>query len=210
MDKYADRQEAGQILAKMLSAYANEPNTLILALPRGGVPVAYEIAKKLRLPLDVFLVRKLGVPGQEELAMGALAMGGISFLNDQLIHDLDISPAILKGVSLTETRELERRDKLYRGKRPFPLLKNKTLILVDDGIATGATLLAAIKALAQSNPAKIIVAVPVAEKSIIEKITNQVAQVVCPLQPVDFYSVGHWYESFEQVSDEEVLALLKL
>lgn len=208
MDKYLNRQEAGLILADQLESYAHTPNLLVLALPRGGVPVAYEIAKRLKAPLDVFIVRKLGVPTHEELAMGAIAMGGCIVLNEEIIRELRISPTAIKRVAAAEKMELARREKVYRGSKAFPDMKDKTIILVDDGIATGATILAAIQAIRKEHPAKLIAAVPVAEKSIVEKIAAQVDLLICPLQPLYFYAVGSWYETFEQTADEEVLELL--
>ena len=209
MDRYLNRESAGKILAQELDVYAKNPNTIVLALPRGGVPVAYEIAKALQAPLDVFVVRKLGVPGHEELAMGAIAMGGISILNENIIRDLQISPEAIKRVSQAEQKELERRVQAYRGKLPFPELKNRIVILVDDGIATGATIRAAVAALKKIGPAKLIVAVPVAEKSMCEKLTLLADQLLCPLCPLYFNAVGAWYDDFGQTSDEEVCSLLK-
>ncbi len=209
MDRYLNRAAAGKILAQELKHYAQRPKTLVLALPRGGVPVAYEIAKALQTPLDVFVVRKLGVPGHEELAMGAIAMGGCSILNDDIIHDLKILPAALTRVTQEEEKELERRVALYRGAQPFPDLQNHLVILVDDGIATGATMRAAVIALKRNNPAKLIIAVPVAEKSMCATLSNMVDELICPLRPLDFHAVGAWYENFGQTSDEEVRTLLK-
>jgi putative phosphoribosyl transferase len=209
MDRYLDREAAGKVLAQELGSYAHKPETLVLGLPRGGVPVAFEIAKALSAPLDVFIVRKLGVPGQEELAMGAIAMGGISVLNENIIRDLKISPEAIKRVTQVEQKELERRIQTYRGSQPFPQLENRILILVDDGIATGATIRAAITALKKANPAKLIIAVPVAEKSMCEKLALMVDKMICPLRPLYFNAVGAWYEDFGQTSDEEVCSLLK-
>lgn len=208
MDRYLNREDAGKQLAKELAIGKKLPEPLVLALPRGGVPVAYEIAKTLHAQLDVFVVRKLGVPGHEELAMGAIAMGGISVLNDSIIRELRISPEAIKRVMQAEQQEVERRIANYRGTQAFPVIRDRTVILVDDGIATGATIRAAITALKKEEPASIIVAVPVAEKSICEKLAQTVDLLICPLRPLYFHAVGAWYEHFEQTSDEEVRSLL--
>lgn len=208
MDKYLNRQEAGKVLAQELIAYKNKP-VLILALPRGGVPIAYEIAKQLQAPLDVFIVRKLGVPGHEEFAMGAMAVGEVILLNEGIIKQLNISNQEVQQVISKEKNELARRQKAYRDDLAFPSLVDNTVILVDDGIATGATISAAIQALKKLNPKEIIVAVPVAEKSILKQISTLVDKVVCPHCPEIFHAVGNWYEHFDQTSDEEVCSLLK-
>ena len=209
MDRYLNRKEAGQILAKALNAYADRDNVVVLALPRGGVPVAYEIAKELHAPLDVFIVRKLGVPGHSELAMGAIAMGGAMVFNDEIVNDLQIPESAIQAVIAKEEQELKRRNMAYRGGHPFPSLKGKIVILVDDGIATGATIRAAIKALRQLHPATLIVAVPVADKSICDQIKPSVDYFYCPMQPYSLYAVGAWYDDFSQTEDEEVYTLLK-
>lgn len=206
--RYLDRHEAGQILAKELTLYRNNPNVVVLALPRGGVPVAYEIAKNLNVPLDVFIVRKLGVPGHEELAMGAIAMDGTIVFNEEIVQYLNISKSDMDRVIQMEQQELERRKILYRGHRPFPIIKDKTIILVDDGLATGATMRAAIQALQEHYPAKIIVAIPVAATESFEKILSLVNEVVCPVITDNFYGVGFWYVNFPQTSDTEVHELL--
>ena len=208
MEKYHDRKEAGKILAEQLKAYANRKDVVVLALPRGGVPVAYEVAQALNLPLDVFIVRKLGVPGHEELAMGAIAMGGVTVFNDEIVRDLHIAKASIDSVIKSENEELKRREIRYRGKRPFPILTKKVVILVDDGIATGATMYAAVKALRHLQPASIVIAVPVAAADTCEKLAVLADKMVCPLRPHLFYAVGSWYDYFEQTEDEEVSELL--
>lgn len=209
MEKFFDRKDAGIALAKELKAYKNKPNVIALALPRGGVPVAYEIAKALAIPLDIFIVRKLGVPGHEELAMGAIASGGTVIFNEQVLAQLSLDKVSIDQVMQAEQAELSRREQLYRGDLPFPKLLNKTVILVDDGIATGSTMRAAISAIRKHKPASIIIAVPVAALSTYEEMQKLVNKVICPLKPIDFYAVGLWYENFSQTSDEEVIALLK-
>ncbi|KTD61757.1 phosphoribosyltransferase [Legionella spiritensis] len=208
MDKYSNRREAGKFLAKQLSDYANDPDVIVLALPRGGVPVAYEVAKALSVPLDVYIVRKLGVPGHEELAMGALASGGTMIFNEEIINTLFISEDAINQVIQAEENELKRREQIYRGKRPFPDLSNKTIILVDDGIATGATMRAAINGLYKQNPARIIIAVPVAALSTYEEMSVLADSIICPLKPVNFHAVGLWYSDFSQTTDKEVTDLL--
>lgn len=208
MNKYLNRYEAGKMLAEQLKGYAKQKNMLVLALPRGGVPVAYEIAKALSLPLDVFIVRKLGVPGHEELAMGALASGNVTVFNEDVINSLQISKERIQEVIEAEGQELRRRELAYRGDAPFPSLTGKTILLVDDGIATGATMRAALKALRQSHPASIVIAVPVAEISTCKKMATIADKIVCPLQPVYFNAVGAWYEDFAQTEDKEVYSLL--
>ncbi|MDX1901219.1 MAG: phosphoribosyltransferase [Gammaproteobacteria bacterium] len=209
MDRYYDRCEAGKILAKQLSEYRNRKDVIVLALPRGGVPVAYEIAKALSVPLDIFIVRKLGVPGHEELAMGAIAMGGVTFFNQDLLDEIVIPKSDIERVVQSEKKELERREKKYRGNKAFPELKNKTIILVDDGIATGATIRVAVKALRKYHPISIIIAVPVVATSVYAEIAKSVEKIVCPLIPEYLYAVGTWYETFPQISDEEVFEFIK-
>lgn len=209
MDKFTDRQEAGAILAKYLKDYTNQSNVIILALPRGGVPVAYEISIALAIPLDIFIVRKLGVPGHEELAMGAIASGGTVIFNEPLVNQLKLEQSSIDTVLKVEQNELLRRELLYRGDRPFPKLFGKTIILVDDGIATGATMFAAIKALRKHKPASIVIAVPVAARETCEEMNSLVDKIICPLQPINFYAVGLWYENFSQTSDQEVIELLE-
>lgn len=209
MDKYQDRKAAGKILATELKGYANRNDLIVLALPRGGVPVAFEIAKALQAPLDVFIVRKLGVPGHSELAMGAIAMGDTRVFNQDIIEDLRISPSAVEAAIAEEKKELIRRESKYRGHHAFPSLKDKTVILVDDGIATGATMRVGINALKRLSPARLIVAVPVAEKRMCDTIQTMVDHFICPLRPTLFYAVGAWYDDFSQTEDEEVYRLLK-
>lgn len=209
MERFQNREQAGMILVKFLKNYANLKNVIVLALPRGGVPVAYQIAKALHAPLDVFVVRKLGVPGHEELAMGAIATGDVLVFNQSIINSLHIKEHSIKDVIASEKLELARRERKYRGNQAYPELNSKIVILVDDGIATGATIRAAIKALKQYLPQKIIVAVPVAQKDTCNELKKVVDEVVCPLQPDDLGAVGAWYADFSQTEDEEVYSLLK-
>ncbi|KTC91062.1 phosphoribosyltransferase [Fluoribacter dumoffii] len=206
---YDDRYQAGRVLADSLKDYAKRTDVIILALPRGGVPVGYEIANKLSLPLDIFIVRKLGVPGHEELAMGAIASGEVTVFNDEIVNMLHIQKDAIKRIQKSEQEELSRRELLYRGQKPFPELTGKTVILVDDGIATGYTMRAAIAALKQKKPIKIIVAVPVAAQSTCDEIASLVDEIICPMRPVNFYAVGLWYNNFSQTTDEEVMELLR-
>jgi putative phosphoribosyl transferase len=206
---FRDRTDAGRALARRLRHYAQRPDVLVLALPRGGVPVAYEVARALDAPLDVFLVRKLGVPGQEELAMGAIATGGVRVLNDEVVLALQIPEEIIDSVADTEWRELERRERAYRDDRPLPELRGRTVILIDDGLATGTTMRAAVAALRQLGPKRIVVAVPLAAVSSCEDFRDLVDEVVCVQTPEPFYAVGSWYEDFTQTSDAEVHALLE-
>ncbi|QHG20463.1 phosphoribosyltransferase [Nostoc sp. ATCC 53789] len=205
---FRNRAEAGKLLAAQLTEYANHPDVLVLGLPRGGVPVAFEVAKALNAPLDVCLVRKLGVPGHKELAMGALAMGGIRIINENVVDWLRISKETIDEVAAIEMRELERRDRTYRDNLPPPKVKNHTIILVDDGIATGATIRAAIATLKKQQPCELVVAVPVAGVSTCEELQAEVDKFVCVIVPEDLYAIGIWYEDFEQTSDAEVRELL--
>ena len=205
---FRDRREAGRILAQQLRTYANRPDVIVLALPRGGVPVAYEVARALDAPLDVFLVRKLGVPGHEELAMGAVATGGVRVLNDEVVNGLRIPEYVIDRVMAAEQRELGRRERLYRGGRPPPDVRGRTVVLVDDGLATGSTMLAAVKALREQRPARIVVAVPTAAPEICEHLTHAADEVVCGITPQPFHAVGLWYEDFSQTTDDEVRELL--
>jgi predicted phosphoribosyltransferase len=205
---FRDRREAGRFLAEKLSVYANRPDVIVLALPRGGVPIAYEVARALNAPLDVFLVRKLGVPGHEEFAMGAIAPGGVRILNDEVVRALGIPDYSIDAVAAKEQQELTRRERLYRGDRPPPEVRGKTVLLVDDGLATGATMLAAIKALRQQEAGRIVVAVPIASPETCDQMRGHVDDIICAVTPEPFYAVGLWYENFSQTSDEEVRDLL--
>ena len=206
---FRDRTEAGRLLAGLLEQYAGKPDAIVLALPRGGAPVAYEVAKALHAPLDVFVVRKLGIPGHEELAMGAVATGGVRVLNDQVVRGLSIPDSVIDAVADGELQELERRERVYRGNRPPHDVRGKTVILVDDGLATGSTMLAAAQALRQQGPARIVVAVPVASPDTCELLKAYVDEVVCATTPEPFYAVGLWYRDFSQTTDEEVRELLE-
>jgi putative phosphoribosyl transferase len=207
---FRDRADAGQLLSHKLKAYTNRLDVLILALPRGGVPVAREIARSLHAPLDVFLVRKLGAPGQEELAMGAIASGGVRVLNDEVVQALRVPPDVIELVTALELRELARRERLYRDGRPAPDVAAKTAILVDDGLATGSTMRAAIAALRQAKPKRIVVAVPIAAVPTCKELGEEVDEIVCLHTPEPFYSVGFWYEDFAQTGDEEIREMLEL
>ena len=206
--RFRNRTDAGRRLAEKLTPYANRPDVLVLALPRGGVPVGCEVARALGVPLDVFLVRKLGVPGYEELAMGAVATGGIRVVNDEIVRGLGISEHEIDAVVARELPELARRERLYRGDRPPPDVAGRTVILVDDGLATGATMRAAIHALRQQRPAGIVVAVPTASPDTSETLKTEADDVVCDMTPEPFFAVGHWYEDFTQTTDDEVRELL--
>ncbi|MBW4674893.1 MAG: phosphoribosyltransferase [Desmonostoc geniculatum HA4340-LM1] len=214
---FKDRRFAGQLLARELAAYANRSDVVVLGLPRGGVPVAFEVAKALNAPLDVLVVRKLGVPDQEELAMGAIASGGVRILNQHIINLVNISDEVIARVAVQEERELGRREQVYRGvdaerlvarHRSFPDLRGRRVILVDDGLATGATMWAAIVAVRKQQPAAIIIAVPVAARETYQQLEPEVDQIACVSTPSPFYSVGLWYENFPQTTDEEVRELL--
>jgi putative phosphoribosyl transferase len=205
---FRDRAEAGRLLAERLTKYAGRGDVIVLGLPRGGVPVAYEVARALNVPLDVFIVRKLGVPGFEELAVGAIASGGVRVLNKDVMHSLPNAEQIIEEVTAAETAELERREQTYRNGRPAPELGGHVAILVDDGLATGATMRAAVKALRQRGVAKIVVAVPVGPPDTCREFEEEADEVICASVPEFFQAVGQYYEDFSQISDEEVRDLL--
>jgi predicted phosphoribosyltransferase len=209
MQRFEDRREAGRLLAIELRQYAHRPDVTVIGLPRGGVPVAYEVAHALGAPLDICLVRKLGVPGHEELAMGAIATGGVRVLQDDVIRQLRIAPAVIERVIAVEERELRRREALYRGDRPPPDVRGRTVIVVDDGLATGATMEAAIVALRAQRPARIVVAVPVAARGTCEALRAVADVCTCVEAPERFYAVGLWYRDFTPTTDREVRALLE-
>jgi predicted phosphoribosyltransferase len=206
---FQDRFDAGRLLDSKLLPFANRSDTVVLALPRGGVPVGFEVAKALNVPLDVFVVRKLGVPGQEELAMGAIASGGIYVLNEDLVRALGIPDVVINAVAADEERELERREHLYREGRPAVAVQGRTVILVDDGLATGSSMRVAVMALKRKKPAQIVVAVPVGAPATCAEIESEVDQIICVVTPEPFQSVGEWYRDFSQTSDEEVRDLLR-
>ena len=205
---FQDRRDAGRQLAKALRQYAGQSDLLVLALPRGGVPVAYEVAQALHAPLDVVVVRKLGLPGQEELAMGAIASGGVRVVNDDVVHSLDLQPETIEGAAEREGPELRRREQTYRGDRPPLAVAGRTVILVDDGLATGSTMRAAVAAVRQLEPRRIVVAVPVGPCDVCETMREEADDVVCLRTPEQFMAVGRWYTNFGQTTDEEVRDLL--
>ena len=206
---FSDRTQAGKYLAEQLESYKNRDDVIVLALPRGGVPVAFEVAQALRAPLDIFLVRKLGVPGHEELAMGAIATGGLRVLNNEVVDYIQIHTEIIDKVSDIEMQELNRREKSDRGDRPETAVRDKTVILVDDGLATGSTMRAAAAALRQQNPEKIVVAVPVSAPQTCDEYRMGVDEIICAATPEPFYGVGQWYVDFSQTTDREVRDLLE-
>jgi putative phosphoribosyl transferase len=206
---FRDRTEAGKYLATKLLNYKDRPDGLVLALPRGGVPVAFEVAQALRVPLDMFLVRKLGVPGHEELAMGTISTGGVRVLNEDTVDYLRIPEHIIDSIAAEELKELKRRERAYRGNRPEPDVKGKTVILIDDGLATGSTIRAAAQALRQQRPARIIVAVPVSAPETCDEYRIGVDEIICAVTPEPFLGVGMWYLDFSQTTDEEVRDLLE-
>ena len=205
---FPDRAAAGKLLAEKLQQYAGRDDVIVLGLPRGGVPVAYEVARALRVPLDVFIVRKLGVPGFEELAVGAIASGGVRVLNDDVARSLPNASEIIEAVTQREIAELQRREQKYRDGRPSPQIENRTVILIDDGLATGATMRAAVKALRQRGAAKIVVAVPVGPPDTCKEFEDEADEVVCASAPEFFQAVGQYYDDFSQTTDEEVRELL--
>jgi predicted phosphoribosyltransferase len=206
--RFRDRREAGRLLAQRLRKYAGRDDVVVLALPRGGVPVAYEVANELRAPLGVFLVRKLGVPGYEEFAMGAIASGGVLVLDQGLVQRLGIDQRLLEQAVAQELQELQRREQAYDGRRTPQQLEGKTAILVDDGLATGSTMRAAALAVRELDPARVVVAVPVAARETCGEFRDVVDEVVCEVTPRPFHAVGLWYEDFSQTSDDEVRELL--
>ncbi len=205
---FRNRSEAGKLLAQSLSAYANSSEVLVLGLPRGGVPVAFEVAKALQVPLDICLVRKLGVPGYKELAMGAIASGHVIFINEDVVQSLGISQEAIEKVIAAERRELKRRERVYRSGQPAPNIKGKTIILIDDGIATGSTIRAALATLRQQQPQKIVLAIPVAPPEACHSLKAEVDELVCLLAPEWFCAIGLWYEDFAQTTDSQVRQLL--
>ena len=206
---FRDRTEAGKYLATKLLSYKDRPDVLVLALPRGGVPVAVEVAQALRVPLDIFLVRKLGVPGHEELAMGAISTGGVRVLSEDIVDYLRIPEQGIDAVAAEELKELERRELAYRGNRAEPDVKEKTVILIDDGLATGSTIRAAAQALRQQQPARIVVAVPVSAPETCDEYRIGVDEIICAVTPEPFLGVGMWYLDFPQTTDDEVRDLLE-
>ena len=207
--RFRDRTQAGRRLAEDLLDYAERDDVLVLALPRGGVPVGFEVARALGAPLDVFVVRKLGLPWHEELAMGAIASGGVRLLNDEVVASTGVSDEDIERVTAVERQELARRERRYRGDRAFPDVRGKTVILVDDGLATGFTMRAAVAALRQEGPARVVVAVPVAAADTCDAFRSVADEIVCAATPEPFYAVGMWYDDFSQTSDEEVHDLLE-
>lgn len=208
MSLFNDRIDAGRRLAKRLSEYSNRPDVLILALPRGGVPVAFEVAKTLNVKMDVFIVRKLGVPENEELAMGAIASDNIRVLNEDVIRSFQIPQRVIDEVAANELKELERRERLYRGDRPKPNISGSIVILIDDGLATGATMRAAVAAVKTKSPTKVVIAVPTAAPDTCSAFGKEVDEIICVATPEPFYGVGTWYEDFSQTTDKEVCELL--
>lgn len=206
---FRDRHDAGERLASALSSYARRPDVVVLALPRGGVPVGFEIARALDVPLDVFVVRKLGVPGHEEFAMGAIATGGVRVLNQEAVEGLELSDAVVEAAVRREQVELQRRERDYRGDRPPPDIRGRTVILVDDGLATGSTMRAAVTALRSRAPGPLVVAVPVGAAETCRSLAEQADEVLCLATPEPFRAVGLWYHDFAQTSDEEVRDLLR-
>ena len=209
MQRFRDRHDAGRQMAKKLSNYAGHMDIIVLALPRGGVPVAYEIQQSLKAPLDLLIVRKLGLPGEEELAIGAVASGGIRILNEDVIQALAVNQITIDRVTLRETAELQRRERQYRGDRPPPALRDRIVILVDDGLATGASMLAAVQAVRSRNPAQIVAAIPTASTQAVGLLRPAVDEIHYVMAPEPFEGVGKWYEDFSQTTDQEVQFLLQ-
>jgi putative phosphoribosyl transferase len=206
--RFRDRAEAGKQLAQRLVSYAQHPQAIVLGLPRGGVPVAYPISQTLQLPLDICLVHKLGVPGDPEVAMGAIDLQGKRYLNERIVAALQISPASIDRVAEIELKELQRRDLVYRGNRPAIDLRDRIAIVVDDGLATGATMKAAIEVIHHQQPAQIVVAVPIAFRGAVDELLDAIDLFVCLMVPSPFYAIGSWYENFTQTTDEQVIDLL--
>ena len=207
-EPFRNREEAGRHLGVALGRFAGRSDVVVLALPRGGVPIGFEVARSLRLPLDVFIVRKLGLPGHEELAMGAIATGGVRVLNDDVLNQIPIPQPVIDSVAGRELLELERRERSYRGSRPPLEVRGKTVIVIDDGLATGSTMKAAVRALKELQPQSIVVAVPVAAAQTCHEFRAEVDEVVCLRTPEPFRAVGLWYDDFPQTTDEEVHELL--
>ena len=209
MTRFKDRRDAGRTLAQKLEHYAGRQDVLVLALPRGGVPVAYEVSRHLNVPMDIFIVRKLGLPGREELAIGAIATGGVRVLNEDVIRLLNVREELIRFVAKRELQELKRREQIYRGDRTELDVRDRTVILIDDGLATGASMRAAVKGLRAQHPARIVVAVPAAAADICEAFRREVDEIVCAITPEPFQGVGRWYEDFSQMTDDEVRSLLQ-
>jgi len=207
--RFTDRRDAGRVLARKLSAYAGHTDVIVLALPRGGVPVGYEVALALHTPLDIFIVRKLGLPGREELAIGAIASGGIRVLNNDIIRVLNVPEEVINIVARNELQELQRRERDYRGERPAPEVRDRKVILIDDGLATGASMRAAVTGVRAQHPARIIIAVPAASPEMCDAFEFEVDEMVCGMTPEPFYGLSRWYEDFSQTTDEEVRMFLK-
>ena len=209
MFRFKNRMQAGQYLADKLMEYANAADTIVLGLPRGGVIVAHEIALKLGLPLDIFVVRKLGVPGYSELAMGAIASGGVRIMNEEVMSQVRIPDSAVEAVTRREEQELKRREAAYRGNRPPLNVEGLTVILVDDGLATGSTMRAAVMSLKRQKPKRIVIAVPTASPEVCDEFRAEVDDILCGMTPMPFHAVGIWYEDFSQTTDEEVRQLIK-
>ena len=208
MQRFLDRRDGGRQLAEKLSEYKNQPDVYVLALPRGGVPVAYEVARALNVPLDVLIVRKLGMPGREELAIGAIASGGIRILNEDIVQILSVDRSVIDRITDQELQELQRRERQYRGERPALDVTDRSIILVDDGLATGASMLAAVRALRNRHPAKIVVGVPAAAPQAVDLLQPEVDELVYVMAPDPFEGVGKWFTDFSQTTDAEVQNLL--
>jgi predicted phosphoribosyltransferase len=209
LKRFRDREEAGRLLGEALGRYEGDPAVVVLGLPRGGIPVAHEVARRLHAPLDVFLVRKLGVPGHEELAMGAIASGGTRVLNDEVVRGLNLPTQVIDAVAERERVELDRRERAYRGDRPAPDVRGRTVILVDDGLATGSTMRAAAEAVRAKAPSRVIIAVPVGAPETCDALRMEAEEVVCLVMPDAFRAVGMWYDDFRQTTDDEVRAHLE-